>query len=579
MSEPSVISQFTRLIGLVRNHIPLLVAGMFCDAAKHLVTIGIGLLGVLLIVTAKEGHPATALLPIGGAILLLALIRGVCGYFGPYLNHIAAFQILAELRNRFYRKVDPLAPAIFVSRRTGDLVSIAINNIEILELFFAHTLTQIIVAIVVPLIVLGALAWIHPSLALILLFFLILAALVPILTIRANEKKGNLLRGYLATMGSFLIDSVQGIWEILAFGRGKDRLSAIIRMILEYRQEQKAYVRVNAYASASYAILVSAGIVVVLVEATILAQDGRISSFYLPITVILSAGAFSSMREVIEVSKQLSMTIAGAKRFFAVTDDIPVVQENGSPKVAISSTPSLEVSDVWFRYGEQEPYVLKGASFSIPSGSTAAIVGMTGAGKTTLTHLLMRFWDPEKGVIRLDGHDLRDIRLEDLRRTVSVVTQDIFLFNSSIQENIRIGKADATDQEVQQAARFARIHEFITGLPDGYETLVGERGIRLSGGERQRVAIARAILKNAPVLIMDEATSNLDTGTELMIRETIRELMKGRTVFMIAHRLSTVVHADKILVLNHGEIIEQGTHRELVEKGGMYADLIAAQEI
>ncbi|PKL60550.1 MAG: ABC transporter ATP-binding protein [Methanomicrobiales archaeon HGW-Methanomicrobiales-4] len=579
MSEPSVIAQLTRLIGLVRSHIPLLAAGMFCDAAKHLVTIGIGLLGVLLIVTAKEGSPATALLPIGGGILMLALIRGLCGYFGPYLNHIAAFQILAELRNQFYRKVDPLAPAIFVSRRTGDLVSIAINNIEILELFFAHTLTQIIVAIVVPLIVLGALVWIHPYLAIILLFFLILAALVPILTIRANEKKGDLLRGYLATMGSFLIDSVQGIWEILAFGRGNDRLSAIIRMIFEYRQEQRAYVRVNAGASASYAILVSAGIVMVLVEATILAQSGVISSFYLPITVILAAGAFGSMREVIEVSKQLSMTIAGAKRFFAVMDDIPAVLENGSPAVIMSGAPTLEVSDVWFRYGEQEPYVLKGASFSIPSGSTAAIVGMTGAGKTTLTHLLMRFWDPEKGIILLDGHDLRDIRLEDLRRTISVVTQDIFLFNSSIRENIRIGKADATDPEVEQAARFARIHEFISGLPDGYGTLVGERGIRLSGGERQRVAIARAILKNAPVLIMDEATSNLDTGTELMIRETIRELMRGRTVFMIAHRLSTVVHADKILVLNQGEIIEQGTHRELVEKGGMYADLITAQEI
>jgi ATP-binding cassette subfamily B protein len=552
---------------------------MFCDAAKQLITIGIGLLGVWLIMTAKGGSHASALLPIGAAILLLALLRGVCGYFGPYLNHIAAFRILTELRNQFYRKIDPLAPAIFISRRTGDLVSIAINNIEILELFFAHTLTQIIVAIVIPLLVLCGLAWIHPLLALILLFFLILTALVPILTIRANKKKGDLLRNYLATMGSFLIDSVQGIWEILAFGRGKDRLSAIIRMILEYRKEQRAYVRVNASASASFAILVSAGIVVVLVEATILAQSGAISSFYLPITVILSAGAFNAMREVVEVSKQLSMTVAGAKRFFTVMDDIPSVQENGSPVVMLSSVPAISVSDLWFRYGEQEPYVLNGVSFTVPSGCTAAIVGMTGAGKTTLTHLLMRFWDPERGSIRLDGYDVRDIRLEDLRRTISIVTQDIFLFNTSIRENIRLGKATATDHEVEQAARFARIHEFIAGLPDGYETLVGERGIRLSGGERQRVAIARAILKNSPVLIMDEATSNLDTGTELMIRDTIRELMKGRTVLMIAHRLSTVVHADTIIVLNQGIITEEGTHRELMERGGMYADLIAAQEI
>ena len=260
-------------------------------------------------------------------------------------------------------------------------------------------------------------------------------------------------------------------------------------------------------------------------------------------------------------------------------DNIPSVSENGSPVVTFASAPAIDVTDVWFKYGDQESYVLQGIRFSIPPGNTTAIVGMTGAGKTTLTHLLMRFWDPEKGNICLNGHDIRDLRLEDLRQTISVVTQDIFLFNASIRENIRIGNANATDQEVEQAAKFARIHEFISGLPEGYETQVGERGIRLSGGERQRVAIARAILKNAPVLIMDEATSNLDTETELLIRETIRELMRGRTVFMIAHRLSTVVHADKILVLNKGEIIEQGTHQELMQRGGMYADLIAAQEI
>ncbi|ABD39965.1 ABC transporter related protein [Methanospirillum hungatei JF-1] len=579
MTQATPLQQLIRLSGLVKSHLRLLAAGMICDATKQLITIGIGLLGVFLIYTAKEQSNASALLPIGGAILILALARGVCGYFGPYLNHIAAFQVLSDLRNQLYRKVDPLAPAIFISRRTGDLVSVAINNIEILELFFAHTLTQIVVAVLVPLIVLCGLLFIHPSLAGILLIFLIMTALIPTLAIRMNEKKGDHLRLFLANMGSFLIDSVQGIWEILAFGRGKDRLEAIIRMVLEYRKEQRSYVQVNACASASYAVLVSGGIVIVLVAATILTQNGEINPFYLPITVILSAGAFSATREVVEVSKQLSMTIAGAKRFFEIMDDIPVVQENGSPAVALSAVPEIEVSNVWFRYGESEPYVLKGVSFTIPSGCTAAIVGLTGAGKTTLTHLLMRFWDPEKGSIRIDGHDIRDLNLNYLRNTVSIVTQDIFLFNTSIRENIRVGKASATDQEVEQAARFARIHEFISGLPDGYETIVGERGIRLSGGERQRVAIARAILKNSPVLIMDEATSNLDTGTEMMIRDTIRELMKGKTVFMIAHRLSTVVHADTILVLNQGEIIEQGTHHELLQHDGLYASLIAAQEI
>lgn len=575
----STLQIISRMIGLVRVHIPLLIAGMICEGTKQLVTIAIGLLGVLLIFTATGGSSPSVLLPIGASIIILALVRGICGYLGPYLNHVTAFRILSDLRNSFYLKIDPLAPAVFISRRTGDLVSIAINNIEMLELFFAHTLVQIVIGIIIPLIVILALAWIHFDLALILLIFLLMAALVTILTILFNERKGERLRKYLAQLHSFLIDSVQGIWEILAFGYGKNRLSLIIRMILDYRKEQRAYVRVNACASAAYAILVSAGIIAVLVETALLSEAGVISVIFLPITVILSAGALGSIKDVIEVSKQLSLTLAGARRFFDVMDDIPAVTDKETNKSILSAQPSLEVNNIWFRYSKTDPYVLKGVNFSLPSGSITAVVGITGAGKTTLAHLLMRFWDPEEGVITFDGHDLKDLKLIDIRKAISVVTQDIFLFNASIKENIRIGKADATDMEVERAARFSRIHEFIEILPDGYNTIVGERGIRLSGGERQRIAIARAILKNAPVLILDEATSNLDTITEMQIRETIQELMKGRTVFMIAHRLCTVVHADKILVLNNGEISEHGTHQELINSNGLYAAMVSAQEI
>ncbi len=577
MTDYSTMQMFLRMLRLVKPHIPLLVSGMVFDILRHLGTICIGLLGVLLIFAVKEGGEPSSLVPIGIAIIVIALLRGVCGYFAPYLNHIAAFHILTTLRDMFYAKMDPLAPAIFITRRTGDLVSVAINNIELFELFFAHTMNQVAVSIIVPFIVIVALAWIHPYLAGIMLIIFILAALIPTLTIWANRQKGERLRAYLATLGSFLIDSVQGIWEILAFGRGKDRVDAMVKMILNYRKEQQAYVRVNALTSASYAIIASAGIVIVLVEATILSQQGEINSFYLPIAVILASGAFGPIREIIEVSKQLSMTIAGAKRFFTIMDDLPVVDENDAKDIKISKTPNIEVSDLWFKYGENEPDILKGVNFSIPSGCTVAIVGMTGAGKTTITHLLMRFWDPQRGTIKIDDHNIKDISLNELRQTISIVAQDIFLFNDSIMENIRIGRIDASDEEVIQAARFARIHNFISGLPDRYDTLVGERGIRLSGGERQRVAIARAILKRSPILIMDEATSSLDTETELMIRETIHELMKDHTVFIIAHRLSTVVNADKILVLKSGEIIEEGNHQELMNKRGMYASLIEAQ--
>jgi ABC-type multidrug transport system fused ATPase/permease subunit len=239
--------------------------------------------------------------------------------------------------------------------------------------------------------------------------------------------------------------------------------------------------------------------------------------------------------------------------------------------------PAIRFDHVSFNYGPHEPQALLDVSFEALPGQTIAIVGRSGAGKSTAAHLIMRFWDPQQGRITLGGKDLKDFPLDDLRRHISLVSQDIYLFNMSIRENLRLANPTATDRDVEDAARRACAHDFILALPDGYETIAGERGVSLSGGQRQRLAIARALLKRAPILILDEATSHLDTENERTVRAAIDELMEGNTTFVIAHRLSTVRDADRIVVLDAGRVAEQGTHDELIQRGGPYAQLVGAQ--
>ena len=230
-----------------------------------------------------------------------------------------------------------------------------------------------------------------------------------------------------------------------------------------------------------------------------------------------------------------------------------------------------------FTYSEGEPQALADVSFGIGSGQTVAIVGRSGAGKTTIAYLMMRFWDPDRGDIVLQSNRLDEFRLDDIRGRMALVAQDTYLFNDTVRENIRLGRQDATDSEVEEAARQANAQEFIESFPDGYDTRVGERGMQLSGGQRQRIAIARAILKNAPVLILDEATSHLDAISEATVRDALDRLMEGRTTVVIAHRLSTIRDVDNILVLDEGKVVEQGTHEQLLSRGGMYAQLVSAQ--
>ena len=309
-----------------------------------------------------------------------------------------------------------------------------------------------------------------------------------------------------------------------------------------------------------------------------LVSAGLLEGAMLPLLTLLAMAAFLPISEISEVSRQLADTLGSTRRLYAVEHEpVPVTDGPGVPVAREGGGVPIVLDEVDFRYETGNRQALDATAFEAEAGKTIALVGPSGAGKTTIAHLLMRFWDPQQGSITLGGHDLRDYRLDDLRGQIALVAQDTFLFNDTLRANILIARPEATEEELAATLERASLSELVASLPEGLETMVGERGMRLSGGQRQRVAIARAFLKDAPVLILDEATSHLDAVNEQAVRQALEALMTDRTTLVIAHRLSTVRGADKIVALDQGQVIESGTHDELLARGGLYAQLVAHQ--
>ena len=573
-------SVWRRLIYPIRPHLGLMSLAVISEILRQVSGIGVAVLGAALFARAVAGTAIEELYPYAAAMIILGLARGTFGYLGPYLSHVAAFRILVDLRDEFFWAIEPLAPAKLARRRTGDLVSTAVSDIELLELFFAHTAGPAVVAFIVPIIALTALATINLLLAEALLIFLILLILMPRLAFWLGTTLGERLRGQQALLNSQELDTIQGMKAILSFGYSRQRIEELSENSAALLALQARQARNIGLQSAAKISIVSAGILAVLLCASILVRQNSLAPGFLPITMILASSVFLSITSVVEISKQLSLTRAAARRLFLLLDEQPAVRDESGldPAVPIESIePSISLQDVSFRYAPDEPLILSSISLEIPAGSTVALVGTSGAGKSTVINLMLRFWDPEAGRILLGGSDLRRYPMMQLRRLFSVVSQDVFLFSDSIRENIRLGRPEASDAEVEEVASRARIHDFIITLPQGYDTLVEERGVRLSGGERQRIAIASALLKGAPILVLDEATSSLDAENERAIKEALMERREGRTTIMIAHRLSTVVDADWIFVINGGRVVEQGRHEDLIARKGRYARLVEAQ--
>ena len=533
---------------------------------------GIGIVGALAVAAVKSGTPYDHLLWILAAMAPLA---GILHWLESWIAHDMAFRLLAEMRIALFEKLDKLAPAYLLGRRTGDLVSVATQDVETVEFFFAHTVAPAFVAVLVPLLVLLTLGIFGPTMALALVPFLLLVGLSPFLMRGRVDRLGSAAREALGELNAHAVDSIQGLTEVVAFQAEARRGLGFMALAKRQIDVRLPFFRELTVQTVSLELATGLGGLAVVATGAGLVQSGELPAQHLPLLTLLAMAAFLPISEIANIGRQLADTLGATRRLYAVhEEDIPV---QDGPGVGETVPTGLAFRDVNFRYAGTKQPALDDVSFDVPAGSTLALVGPSGAGKTTIAHLFMRFWDPDRGRIELDGHDLRDFRLDGMRRRIALVAQDTYLFNTTLGDNIRIARPDASDGELAQAIERAALDEFIAGLPDGLDTPVGERGMRLSGGQRQRVAIARAFLKDAPVLILDEATSHLDAVNEQLVRGALDDLMAARTTIVIAHRLSTVRDADHIVVLEKGRVIEQGRHDELIALGGLYAHLVARQ--
>jgi ABC-type multidrug transport system fused ATPase/permease subunit len=493
-----------------------------------------------------------------------------------YLRHTLGEQFILDLRVRLYDHLQRLSLGFFERISTGELMSRVSNDVNALEQFVTH---GVILTVVDFLRLLGA------SVVLLILDWrlaLVVLATIPVIAIglrHFNQRSRPIyrrVRDRLGDINARLQDDLAGIRVVQAFGQEDAELERFHRVSERYYHERVRAIRTWSTFFPALDFVSALGGAVMLGVGAYMVVTGQMSLGTLVAFLSYIHSFYDPLRRLTEVDNTFQQAIAAGERIFELMDEKPEIQDAPDAVELDHIQGEVVFEDVHFRYGDGDE-VLHDIDFRIAPGEVVALVGPSGAGKTSIANLLCRFYDPAHGRILIDGHDLRKIRLRSLRRHIAVVLQDTFLFNGTVRENLIYGKPDATEEEMIAAAKTAYAHEFIMNLPYGYDTEIGERGVKLSGGQRQRLALARAILTNPRILILDEATSSVDAEAEYLIQQALEEALKGRTALVIAHRLSTIRNADKIIALENGRIREIGHHRDLLSRGGLYSQLYQRQ--
>lgn len=572
-----------RLLSITRRVLPPLAASIAARIVFLMIGIALFALGGWAVAGLASGESSWSIALVIVCAIGLSVLKGLARYLEQFAGHFVAFHSLAMLRNYFYDQLEPQAPAGTDRLDSGDIMNRVTKDIDRVEVFFAHTLAPVTTAIIVPILSVvwmgSAVSW---TLAAVLApFLLIVGAVIPFLGSGSTARAARELREARGAIAAHVTDSVQGVREVLAFGaqeRREAEMSTIEKRISSGLGIQGRWIALRRGLNQA---AVALGVVTVAMVAGSNVLAGTLTLPQAGLALGIAMGSFGPVLAVEEFAADLDQAFASAARVFAITDRAPAVADPAEPKPL---TPGdIEFTDVSFAYPTDEeapapaPMVLGGVSIRIPAGKRTAIVGASGSGKSTLASLLTRTWDPASGTVTIGGTNVAEASLRDLRATVASAPQRPYLFNDTLRANLLLAAPDATEADLERALEAVDLTDWLATEKDGLDTVVGDMGERLSGGQRQRLALARALLRDAPIYVFDEATSQVDPATEARVREGIARVAKGRTIVEIAHRISAVRDADQIIVMDAGRVVETGAYAELRERGGALAALEARE--
>lgn len=569
----------TRLLRLMRGHYLMISFSITFGLFFAGTTLIPPLLIRRLIVWLTEGGAANAELWLLTLTLIgVYLVRGACRYGYGRFSHVVAYRVLDELMVRVYRHLQTLSHRFYTGRRTGELIARSINDIEAIEDFVAHGIPDTVLALVIPTAMLAILCTINWQLALIVVLPLPIVTFIIFRFTRPIRVMWRRVRSGISALIAQVQDNLSGMTEIKSFGREPEQAGQITLHSARFRDASIQANNISLLPAGLIELAGGVGIILAVWLGGGFALSGQMSVADLFVFVVYLGHIYQPFLQLANLTDVLNKAASSCERVFELLDIEPEIVNAPNALTLDKVKGEVTFHDVTFGYYD-DTLVLRNIDFQVKAGEMVAVVGPTGAGKSTVMNLVQRFYDPQMGCVQLDGHDIRALDLYFLRRNIAAVMQDVFLFHGSVRQNILFGRPEASEAEMIAAARAANAESFILEMADGYDTIVGERGVRLSGGQKQRISIARALLKDAPILILDEATSAVDGETEWLIQQALSRLTAHRTTLIIAHRLSTIAHADRIIVLDRGRIVEIGAHQALIELNGQYARMVRAQDL
>nr|HBC4013098.1 SAV1866 family putative multidrug efflux ABC transporter [Staphylococcus aureus] len=560
----------TIIVGIIKFGIPMLIPLLIKYAID-------GVINNHALTTDEKVHHLT--IAIGIALFIFVIVRPPIEFIRQYLAQWTSNKILYDIRKKLYNHLQALSARFYANNQVGQVISRVINDVEQTKDFILTGLMNIWLDCITIIIALSIMFFLDVKLTLAALFifpFYILTVYVFFGRLRKLTRERSQA---LAEVQGFLHERVQGISVVKSFAIEDNEAKNFDKKNTNFLTRALKHTRWNAYSFAAINTVTDIGPIIVIGVGAYLAISGSITVGTLAAFVGYLELLFGPLRRLVASFTTLTQSFASMDRVFQLVDeDYDIKNGVGAQPIEIKQG-RIDIEHVSFQYNDNEAPILKDINLSIEKGETVAFVGMSGGGKSTLINLIPRFYDVTSGQILIDGHNIKDFLTGSLRNQIGLVQQDNILFSDTVKENILLGRPTATDEEVVEAAKMANAHDFIMNLPQGYDTEVGERGVKLSGGQKQRLSIARIFLNNPPILILDEATSALDLESESIIQEALDVLSKDRTTLIVAHRLSTITHADKIVVIENGHIVETGTHRELIAKQGAYEHLYSIQNL